>query len=119
MTALLFALLATVVGADGPSAELFAFDNAVGRGQWTPAQQAATLKDLGLTAAGQVPRQTLDDFFRQLGASPAIGTGVLGTRLLSRATNNTRIRETAATQERRSPLCSTCERNAHSVTGGV
>ena len=47
MTALLFALLATVAGADGPSAELFAFDNAVGRGQWTPDQQAATLKELG------------------------------------------------------------------------
>jgi hypothetical protein len=38
MTALLFALLATVVAADRPSAELFAFDNAVGRGQWTSAQ---------------------------------------------------------------------------------
>lgn len=27
--------------------ELFAFDNAVGRGKWTPEQQAATLKELG------------------------------------------------------------------------
>ena len=40
-------LLAFVSSAHAQSSGLFAFDNAVGRGQWKPEQQAAALKELG------------------------------------------------------------------------
>ncbi|MCU0785775.1 MAG: hypothetical protein MUF81_17375 [Verrucomicrobia bacterium] len=42
--------LVTVAGALAAAPvtpELFVFDNGVGRGQWTPEQQAATIKELG------------------------------------------------------------------------
>lgn len=44
---LVFALLAACGVAQGGSPALFAFDNAVGRGKWTPEQQASTLKEFG------------------------------------------------------------------------
>jgi sugar phosphate isomerase/epimerase len=47
MKEILFALLAFASCAHAQSSGLFAFDNAVGRGQWKPEQQAATLKELG------------------------------------------------------------------------
>ena len=50
MKEILFALLAFASCAHAQSSGLFAFDNAVGRGQWKPKQQAATLKELGTTA---------------------------------------------------------------------
>jgi sugar phosphate isomerase/epimerase len=43
----LLTLLSLVSCAYAQSAVFFAFDNAVGRGQWKPEQQAATLKELG------------------------------------------------------------------------
>jgi len=47
MNTILFAVLVAVVSVNGSSDDLFVFDNAVGRGEWTPEQQAATLKELG------------------------------------------------------------------------
>ena len=47
MKEILFALLAFASCAHAQSSGLFAFDNAVGRGQWKPEKQAATLKELG------------------------------------------------------------------------
>jgi hypothetical protein len=39
--------LVTVLSADEPAFEFFVFDNGVGRGMWTPEEQAAILKQLG------------------------------------------------------------------------
>ena len=49
MTALLALalLLSSAGGAFAARPEFFVFDNGVGRGSWTPAQQAHTLKELG------------------------------------------------------------------------
>ena len=49
MTALLALglLLASAAGAFAARPEFFVFDNGVGRGSWTPDQQAQTLKELG------------------------------------------------------------------------
>ncbi len=49
MSRFLLALFFVMVAARGAAArpEFFVFDNGVGRGSWTPEQQAQTLKDLG------------------------------------------------------------------------
>lgn len=47
MKTILALLLAAQTLAIAQSSGLFAFDNAVGRGKWTPEQQASTLKQLG------------------------------------------------------------------------
>ena len=47
MKTILALLVAAQTFATAQSSGLFAFDNAVGRGTWTPEQQASTLKQLG------------------------------------------------------------------------
>jgi hypothetical protein len=47
MKTILSLLIAAQTFALAQSSNLFAFDNAVGRGNWTPDQQASTLKQLG------------------------------------------------------------------------
>jgi len=52
---LLSSILMTLAGAleaTPQTPEFFAFDNGVGRGKWTPEQQAKTLKDLGFDGIG-------------------------------------------------------------------
>jgi len=39
--------LAGALSAALPAPEFFVFDNGVGRGKWTPEEQAKTLKELG------------------------------------------------------------------------
>ncbi|MFP6597449.1 MAG: hypothetical protein VCC01_08330, partial [Candidatus Hydrogenedentota bacterium] len=40
---------------------LFVFDNGVGRGQWTPEQQARTLDQLGYAGIGYTGTEQLDE----------------------------------------------------------
>ena len=59
-----------VAGKEAPVNPFFAFDNGVGRGKWSPEQQAKTLKELGYAGIGYTGVQDLSkrlDAFREQG----------------------------------------------------
>ena len=75
-----FAGRAAFAEASAPRPEFFVFDNGVGRGSWTPEQQAQTLKELGYDGISY-NYTTPEDLARWQKAFAAVGLKIYGLYL--------------------------------------